>query len=91
MPPVVCIDLARAGAMTSANRIGVRSGTTISRGVCALSANRRLDSVANGESMEMRGRFGCTADGRTLGMVVVTVDMWGSFVWWERVPVSGWA
>jgi hypothetical protein len=35
----------RAGAITSANRTGVMSGTMISRGVWALSANRRRASV----------------------------------------------
>src|SRR5439155_16100533 len=36
--------------MTSANRIGVSSGTKISRGVCAVSEKRRRTSVASAPS-----------------------------------------
>src|SRR5215472_16236186 len=67
------VDLARAGAITSANRIGVSSGTRISRGVWALRANRRRDSVANAVAIDPEGR---RADGRRdteLGMVVTAV------------------
>src|SRR5437667_9993661 len=42
--------------MTTANRIGVRSGTNSSRGVLAVRANRRRVSVANAANRLPRGR-----------------------------------
>src|SRR3954453_6548498 len=41
-PPSACLS---AGAITSANRIGVMTGTAIWRGLCAGSARRRDASV----------------------------------------------
>src|SRR5262245_15425228 len=45
--------LPSAGAITVANRIGVRSGTNSSRGEWAVSANRRRVSVARGASRRL--------------------------------------
>src|ERR1700737_1375633 len=42
-----------AGAMTMAKRIGVSSGTTISRGVRVLSANLRRERVATADMVDM--------------------------------------
>src|SRR6478672_7945877 len=47
MPGIVGPIDASAGAITRANRIGVSKGTSSSRGVRALSANRRRVRVAN--------------------------------------------
>src|SRR6476661_5468781 len=46
--------LLRAGAITVANRIGVSSGTAICRGLWAVSAARRLASVANAPTLPVR-------------------------------------
>src|SRR5437016_1853529 len=58
--------------MTTLNRIGVIRGTTISRGVRALSASRRRASVANGVSNERLGRGSATSIG-VGGAVVMAV------------------
>ena len=65
--------LASAGAMTTANRIGVSRGTSSSRGVLALSANRRRESVAKALSCFTRAGGGPSRVGA--GTVVVMVVM----------------
>ena len=65
--------LASAGAMTTANRIGVSRGTSSSRGVLALSANRRRESVAKALSGFTRAGGGPSRVGA--GTVVVMVVM----------------
>ncbi len=47
---LVCSASFRAGAITSANRIGVSSGTNSSRGVRTVRWKRRRASVASGPS-----------------------------------------
>src|SRR4051812_24201311 len=54
--------------MTSANRIGVSSGTSNSRGVRTVSQNRRCASVVSGSAMAvissfLSGRFGQSSTG----------------------------
>jgi hypothetical protein len=77
MPLMLPVDLASAGAITSANRIGVSSGTRISRGVWALRANRRRDSVTKTPAVDTAGarRRGLE---RVLGGLMVTADMFDS-------------
>ena len=58
---LVCRALFSAGAITSAKRIGVSSGTTSSRGVRALSWKRRCASVSTGPSRRLRGSDGTSA------------------------------
>src|SRR5579864_2236085 len=82
MPPLVCIDLASAGAITSAKRIGVSSGTMISRGVCALRANRRRDRVAKALALPPdlgadRGATSAALNGVVVRVVIVRTP-WGS-------------
>src|SRR5438045_9503286 len=72
MPFVLEIDFASAGAMTSANRIGVNSGTRISRGVCALSAKRRRDNVAKAPKADTAVDGLWLRERTTVGTVVVT-------------------
>ena len=62
-----------AGAMTSANRIGVSSGTSTSRGVCALSARRRRASVVKAVSERLLA--GRVRRMTGTGGAMVTVDM----------------
>src|SRR5438270_3427564 len=72
MPLVAGMALASAGAITSANRMGVSSGTRTSRGVLALSEARRRARVANAVSSE--GRLASTATPeRVRGGLVVRV------------------
>ena len=68
--PLVCSACMRAGAITSANRTGVSSGTTSSRGVRTLSWKRRATSVASGANglRATRGR-GSAALGAESGHV----------------------
>src|SRR5438067_1441080 len=67
MPWMAPVTLAKAGAITTLNRIGVRRGTTISRGVRADRAKRRRVRVANGPARERgaRWRSGIVADDAT--------------------------
>src|SRR2546423_7029398 len=65
--------LASAGAMTTANRIGVSRGTSSSRGVLALRAKRRRESVTKALSCFTRAGGGPTLVG--VGTVVVMVVM----------------
>src|SRR4051812_10124579 len=75
MPPVFGTDTASAGAMTSANRIGVRSGTMISRGVWALNANRRRTRVNHAPARFARSTFGSvrTFSSRVGAVMVVMI------------------
>src|SRR5207245_520616 len=73
MPRMAPVTLARAGAMTTLNRIGVMSCTTISRGVWAESAKRRLVSVASGVVSERAAGRGSATRGRVGGAVVMAV------------------
>src|SRR5439155_25030578 len=50
---LACSACLSAGAITSANMIGVSSGTTSSRGVRAVSWKRRCDRVASAETAVM--------------------------------------
>src|SRR5437588_6186649 len=72
MPWMAPVTLARAGAITTLKRIGVRSGTTISRGVRADRAKRRRVRVANGPARERgaRWRSGTVAGGRVVMAVI---------------------
>src|SRR5437763_4115727 len=72
MPWMAPVTLAKAGAITTLNRIGVRRGTTISRGVRADRAKRRRVRVANGPARERgaRWRSGMVAGG-TVVMAVI--------------------
>src|SRR5579885_3441380 len=57
--------LASAGAMTSANRIGVRRGTRTSRGVWALRDTRRRASAVKAANVEpVAGRRAATETGQ---------------------------
>jgi hypothetical protein len=66
MPPglVAGIVFARAGAITSAKRIGVASGAKTSRGVRALSAMRRRVRVVH--ALTVVGRRTAGRDGRLM-------------------------
>ena len=67
----VCSAVFSAGAITSANMIGVSSGTTSSRGVRAVSWKRRRASVASGPSE--------TGVGRGVEIAISAVDKGFSF------------
>src|SRR5437016_5220813 len=73
MPRRLPTDLARAGAMTTANSTGVSRGTTISRGVWALRANRRRARVARAPNRRARDGDGRTIVLGTRGAVVTAV------------------
>src|SRR6267142_804678 len=76
MGPVLVIALASAGAITTANKMGVSNGTRISRGVCALRLNRRRASVANPASGEVGARGPAAGDCLwVLGVVTTVVDI----------------
>src|SRR4051812_13124604 len=86
MPRMDPVTFARAGAMTTLNRIGVNNGTTISRGVRAESAKRLRVSVANGVVSERaRGRRRATGVGGAVVMAVTGI----SFGWSGGEPVAG--
>src|SRR5581483_4719940 len=75
MPRNAPIVFANAGAMTSANRIGVTSGTSNSRGVWALRAKRRRDSAPKAV-VRATGRAGAgVGAGTTTVPAVVATDM----------------
>src|SRR5438270_275918 len=71
MPRRLPTDLARAGAMTTANSTGVSRGTTISRGVWALRAKRRRASVARAPSLGAPLGAGATIEPGNAGAVVI--------------------
>src|SRR6516225_2478941 len=79
MPRMLPVDLARAGAITSANRIGVSSGTRISLGVWALSAKRRRERVTNAVILG-DGRCLVTGRERDRGVVVTAVMVQLAFI-----------
>src|SRR5919198_4511974 len=64
-----------AGAMTTANRIGVSSGTAIWRGLCAVSAARRFARVSS--ALRVRVRTGARR-GTAAGCMAVAAM--GSFL-----------
>src|SRR5581483_154145 len=74
MPWMAPVTFASAGAMTTLNRIGVISGTMISRGVWALRAKRRLVKVASGAAIgRARRRVRVTGAGGAVVMAVMGV------------------
>src|SRR5436305_7790741 len=76
MPRMAPVTLARAGAITTLNRIGVISGTMISRGVLAERAKRRLVSVAKGAVIERAaGRRIVTGLGAVVVMAVIGISL----------------
>src|SRR3954463_15123159 len=77
--------VARAGAMTNANRIGVSRGTRISRGVRALRVSRRRASAPSAVIDETRGLAMAGSCGRKPGETVTAVMVSPSFLGGERI------
>src|SRR5947208_3115341 len=80
MPPVLGIDLANAGAITHANRIGVVSGITISRGLAVLNEKRRRASVLHAERRDVpaagRSAVACATGTAGVATAVIGDSLW---------------